>query len=133
QNIGYLATLEAAKNSAHWKTPLKPGQGRGIATGFWFNIGGESSAAVHVAEDGSVNAVSGSPDIGGSRASIGMMVAEVLQIAPERVRTIVGDTRSIGFTHVTRGSRVTFATGMAATQGAEKGGEQLQARAAVIL
>ncbi len=43
QNIGYLATLEAAKSSAHWKSPLKPGQGRGIATGFWFNIGGESS------------------------------------------------------------------------------------------
>ncbi len=41
QNIGFLATLEAAKNTAHWKTPLKPGQGRGVACGFWFNIGGE--------------------------------------------------------------------------------------------
>ena len=79
QNIGFLATLEAAKNIAHWKSPLKPGQGRGIACGFWFNIGGELSAAVHVAEDGTVVAVSGSPDIGGSRASIGMMVAEVLR------------------------------------------------------
>jgi CO/xanthine dehydrogenase Mo-binding subunit len=132
QNIGFLATLEAAKSSAHWKTPLKPGQGRGIATGFWFNIGGESSAAVHVAEDGSVNAVSGSPDIGGSRASIGMMVAEVLQVPAERVRTIVGDTSSIGFTHVTGGSRVTFATGMAATMAAEKVVDQLKQRAAAI-
>ncbi len=132
QNIGFLATLEAAKSSAHWKSPLKPGQGRGIATGFWFNIGGESSAAVHVAEDGSVNAVSGSPDIGGSRASIGMMVAEVLQVPAERVRTIVGDTSSIGFTHVTGGSRVTFATGMAATMAAEKVVDQLKSRAAAI-
>ena len=41
QNIGFLATLEAAKNHPHWKSPLKPGQGRGIACGFWFNIGGE--------------------------------------------------------------------------------------------
>ena len=132
QNIGFLATLEAAKSSAHWKSALKPGQGRGIACGFWFNIGGESSAAVHVAEDGSVNAVSGSPDIGGSRASIGMMVAEVLQIPAERVRTIVGDTSSIGFTHVTGGSRVTFATGMAATMAAEKVVDQLKNRAAAI-
>ncbi|HEX3404040.1 MAG TPA: xanthine dehydrogenase family protein molybdopterin-binding subunit [Acetobacteraceae bacterium] len=132
QNIGFLATLEAAKSSAHWKSPLKPGQGRGIACGFWFNIGGESSAAVHVAEDGSVNAVSGSPDIGGSRASIGMMVAEVLQVPAERVRTIVGDTSSIGFTHVTGGSRVTFATGMAATMAAEKVVDQLKSRAAAI-
>src|SRR6185437_11420387 len=126
QNIGFLATLEAAKNSAHWKSPLKPGQGRGIACGFWFNIGGESSAAVHVAEDGTVVAVSGSPDIGGSRASIGMMVAETLQIPADKVRTIVGDTASIGFTHVTGGSRVTFATGMAATMAAEKVVEQLK-------
>ena len=132
QNIGFLATLEAAKNSAHWKSPLKPGQGRGIATGFWFNIGGESSAAVHVAEDGTVVAVSGSPDIGGSRASIGMMVAEALQIPAEKVRTIVADTASIGFTHVTGGSRVTFATGMAATMAAEKVVDQLKQRAAMI-
>ena len=116
QNIGFLATLEAAKTIAHWKSPLKPGQGRGIACGFWFNIGGESSAAVHVAEDGTVVAVSGSPDIGGSRASIGMMVAEVLRVPADKVRTIVADTASIGFTHVTGGSRVTFATGMAATR-----------------
>jgi CO/xanthine dehydrogenase Mo-binding subunit len=132
QNIGFMATLEAAKNHPHWKAPLKPGQGRGIATGFWFNIGGESSAAVHVAEDGSVVAVSGSPDIGGSRASIGMMVAEALGIPAEKVRTIVGDTSSIGFTHVTGGSRVTFATGMAATMATEKVVEQLKARAAMI-
>jgi CO/xanthine dehydrogenase Mo-binding subunit len=132
QNIGFLATLEAAKNTAHWKSALKPGQGRGIATGFWFNIGGESSAAVHVAEDGTVVAVSGSPDIGGSRASIGMMVAEALQIPAEKVRTIVADTASIGFTHVTGGSRVTFATGMAATMAAEKVVEQLKQRAAMI-
>ena len=132
QNIGFLATLEAAKNSAHWKSPLKPGQGRGIACGFWFNIGGESSAAVHVAEDGTVVAVSGSPDIGGSRASIGMMVAETLQIPAEKVRTIVADTASIGFTHVTGGSRVTFATGMAATMAAEKVVDQLKQRAAMI-
>jgi CO/xanthine dehydrogenase Mo-binding subunit len=132
QNIGFLETLRAAKEHPHWTAPLKPGQGRGLACGFWFNIGGESSAACHIAEDGSVVAVSGSPDIGGSRASIGMMVAEALGVAPERVRTIVGDTASIGFTHVTGGSRVTFATGMAATQAAERVVEDLKKRAAQI-
>ena len=54
---------------------------------------------MHVDEDGTVVAVSGSPDIGGSRASIGMMVAEVLQVPADKVRTIVADTASIGFTH----------------------------------
>ncbi len=44
QNIGYTAVLAAVKSHPHWKSPLKPGHGRGLATGFWFNIGGESSA-----------------------------------------------------------------------------------------
>jgi CO/xanthine dehydrogenase Mo-binding subunit len=132
QNIGFEAVLAAVKSHAHWKTPVKPGHGRGMACGFWFNIGGESTAQVHINEDGSVTAATGSPDIGGSRASIGMMVAEVLGVPASRVRTIVADTATIGFTHVTGGSRVTFATGMAATQAAEKVVEELKKRAAMI-
>ncbi len=111
---------------------MQPGHGRGMACGFWFNIGGESTAQVHINEDGSVTAATGSPDIGGSRASVGMMVAEVLGIPASRVRTVVADTTSIGFTHVTGGSRVTFATGMAATQAAEKVVDELKKRAATI-
>ena len=129
-NIGFTAVLDAVKAHPHWKSPVKAGQGRGLATGFWFNIGGESTATVHVNEDGSVVAATGSPDIGGSRASIGMMVAEVLGVPAERVRTVVADTASIGYTFVTGGSRVTFATGMAATQAAEKVVDELKRRAA---
>jgi CO/xanthine dehydrogenase Mo-binding subunit len=132
QNIGYAQTLDAAKNHPHLTEKLGPNQGRGIASGFWFNIGGESSAACHINEDGTAVVVSGNPDIGGSRASIGMMAAEVLGIPVEKVRTIVGDTSSIGFSFLTGGSRVTFATGMAATQAAEKVVEELKKRAAMI-
>ena len=132
QNIGFEAVLNAVKSHPHWKTPVKEGHGRGMACGFWFNIGVESTAQVHINEDGSVTAATGSPDIGGSRASIGMMVAEVLGIPASRVRTVVADTASIGFTHVTGGSRVTFATGMAATQAAERVVEELKKRAAMI-
>jgi CO/xanthine dehydrogenase Mo-binding subunit len=131
-NVGYLQTVEAAKNHAHYKTPLGPNQGRGVASGFWFNIGGESSAAVHINEDGTATVVEGNPDIGGSRASMAMMAAEVLGISYDRVRAVVGDTASIGFTFLTGGSRVTFATGMAVTQAAEKVVEQLKSRAAAI-
>jgi CO/xanthine dehydrogenase Mo-binding subunit len=131
-NIGYAETVDAAKNHPHLKEKLGPNQGRGIASGFWFNIGGESSAACHINEDGTAVVVSGNPDIGGSRASIAMMAAEVLGIPVEKVRPIVGDTSSIGFSFLTGGSRVTFATGMAATQAAEKVVEQLKQRAAMI-
>ncbi len=131
-NIGFEQVLAAVETHPHWKTPVKAGQARGLACGFWFNIGGESSASVHVNEDGSVTAATGSPDIGGSRASMGMMVAEVLGIPVSRVRTTVADTASIGFTFLTGGSRVTFATGMAVTQATEKVVEDLKRRAAMI-
>jgi CO/xanthine dehydrogenase Mo-binding subunit len=61
---------------------------------------------------------------------MGMMVAEVLGIDVARVKATVADTASIGFTHLTGGSRVTFATGMAATQAAEKVVDDLKKRAA---
>ena len=41
------------------------------------------------------------------------MAAETLGVDYNQVRAIVADTGSIGYTHVTGGSRVTFATGMA--------------------
>ena len=130
--VGCIETLEAARNSEHYKAPLGPNQGRGIATGFWFNIGGESCATINVNEDGTATVIEGNPDIGGSRASIQLQAAEALGIPPERVRPLVADTDSIGYTFLTGGSRVTFATGMAAIEAAGKVVEELRARAARI-
>ncbi len=130
-NIGYAKTLEEAKAHAQFRVPLGPNQGRGIASGFWHNAGGESSAAVHVNEDGTVTVTEGHPDIGGSRASMAMMVAEVLGVPFESVRPVVGDTTAIGFSASTGGSRVTFAGGMAVTQATQKVVEELKKRAAV--
>lgn len=137
KNIGYVETLEAAKASPHWESdigeaPKGKKRGRGIASGFWFNIGGESSGATYVNEDGTVTVVSGNPDIGGSRASMAMMTAEVLGIDVEQVRPIVGDTASVGYSFLTGGSRVTFATGMAVTQSAEMVRDELCKRAALL-
>jgi CO/xanthine dehydrogenase Mo-binding subunit len=131
RDIGYVETLEAARSHPHYQAPLGKYQGRGVASGFWFNIGGESSAAVHISEDGSAVVVSGNPDIGGSRASLAMMAAEVLGIPVNRVRPIVADTSSIGYTFLTGGSRVTFASGMAVVQAAEEVVAELRKRAAL--
>ena len=132
RNIAYRDTLAAVRDSEHYRTPLGPNQGRGVAVGFWFNIGGESSAAVHIADDGSAVVATGNPDIGGSRASMAMMAAEVLGLPVNRVQPIVADTASIGFTMLTGGSRTTFATGMAVVQAAEKVVDDLKARAAKL-
>ena len=113
--IGLVETLEAAKASDHWNSPLEgPNRGRGIACGFWFNIGLKSSAAASVNPDGTVMLVEGSTDIGGSRTSIAMQLAETLGVAAEDVKPRVADTDGIGYSDLTGGSRVTFATGLAA-------------------
>jgi len=132
RNIGYLETLQAIKDCPQYSAPLGPNQGRGVAAGFWFNVGGESTAAVHINEDGTAVVVTGNPDIGGSRASMAMMAAEVLGLPIDKVRPIVADTASIGFSMVTGGSRTTFATGMAVVQAAEKIVAELKQRAAMI-
>jgi CO/xanthine dehydrogenase Mo-binding subunit len=110
---GYAETIEALLNHPAYNAPLGKNQGRGVASGYWFNGGGESSATVHVNDDGTVVVATGSPDIGGSRASMAIMAAETLGVDYDQVRPIVADTASVGYTHVTGGSRVTFATGIA--------------------
>ena len=72
-------------------------------------------ATVNVNGHGTVEVVEGSPDIGGSHASMAMMAAEVLGIDYNLVTPVVADTASVGFNFLTGGSRVTFATGMAKT------------------
>ena len=130
--IGMAETLEAAKAHPHYHAPLGPHQGRGVASGFWFNIGGETCATMNVNEDGSVGLMTGTPDIGGTRASVSMMAAETLGIPLERIRPIIGDTSALGYTFVTGGSRVTYSSGMAAVQAAEDIIGQVRARAAKL-
>ena len=113
--VGNVEVLEAAKDSAQYNTPLTgPWRGRGVASGYWFNVGMQSSCSIGVNSDGAISLVEGSTDIGGSRASIAMHAAEVLGIAAEDVHPSVGDTESVGYTLVTGGSRTTYASGIAA-------------------
>ena len=74
----------------------------------------------------------GTPDIGGSRASLALMAAEELGIDYKKVRPIVADTASIGFNFVTGGSRVTFATGLAVVNATRDLIQNLKLRAAKL-
>ncbi len=130
--VGLVETLEAMRDHPHYNAPLGENQGRGVAVGFWFNIGFHSAVDLAVNGDGTVNLTEGSTDIGGSRASIAMQVAEVLGIPAEDVHPSVVDTDSIGYTFLTGGSRTTFATGWAAYEAAQSVKRQMIERAATI-
>ncbi|WP_170362066.1 xanthine dehydrogenase family protein molybdopterin-binding subunit [Ruegeria arenilitoris] len=130
ERIGLVETLEAAKAHPHYSAPLKPGQGRGISCGFWFNHGGETSVSLALSEDGSAQLMVGTPDIGGSRASMALMAAEVLGIPYENIRVTVADTATLGYNDVSHGSRVTYASGLATIKAAKHAVEKLCERAA---
>ena len=132
KRIGFEETLDAAATSQHYRNTdtSAPLRGRGVASGFWMNGGGQSAATLTVRSDGTVSLMEGSADIGGSRASMAMIVAETLCLTANDITPMVVDTDSIGYTDGTGGSRVTYATGDACFQAAENVKEKMRLRAA---
>jgi CO/xanthine dehydrogenase Mo-binding subunit len=116
--VGFVETLDAAKAHEHMRAPLGPNQGRGVASGFWFNIGGETTVSLVLNEDGTLVLMAGTPDIGGLRASLSMMAAEELSVPLDKIRVQIGDTNSLGYNFLTGGSRATFSSGMATVEAA---------------
>ncbi len=129
-SVGLVETLEAAKAHPQYTIPLGPNQGRGIACGFWFNYGGETCSSLNVNADGTVTLSVGTPDIGGSRASMCMMAAEELGIPYDKVRAVVVDTGALGFNEGSYGSRVTFSSGIAVINAARKAITEMCSRVA---
>ncbi|HEX5998460.1 MAG TPA: xanthine dehydrogenase family protein molybdopterin-binding subunit [Hyphomicrobiaceae bacterium] len=118
--VGLIETLEEAKAHPHWSAPLGKHQGRGIASGFWFNVGGETSVSLQLNEDGTLSLTAGTPDIGGLRASLCMMAAEELGLDMGKIRVQIGDTGQLGYNMLTGGSRSTFSSGLATVEAARE-------------
>ncbi|MEM7128752.1 MAG: xanthine dehydrogenase family protein molybdopterin-binding subunit [Chloroflexota bacterium] len=124
ERIGYIETLEAAKAHPHYSAPLesKTGNpvGRGVASGYWGNWGGQSSATANLNSDGTINLVEGSSDIGGTRTSLAMQLAEALGLDTFDINPQVADTDSVGYNDVTGGSRTTYSGGVVVVELAKK-------------
>ena len=131
--FGCVELEEAMKNHPHYSAPLGgPNRGRGVAVAFRAQGGQTSSATINVNSNGTINLITGSVDIGGTRTAIAMQAAEVLGIASEDVFPSVGDTDSVGYTANTGGSRTAFDTGLAAIAAAEEVKEKMKHRAALL-
>ena len=131
--LGCKELEEAMKEHPHYSAPLEgPNRGRGVAVGFRWQGGQASSATINVNNNGTINIITGSVDIGGTRTSVAMQAAEVLGIKAEDVSPTVVDTDTIGYTATTGGSRITFDTGLAAIGAAEEVKRQMSSRAALL-
>ena len=131
--FGCVELEEAMKNHPHYQTPLTgPNQGRGVAVAFRAQGGQTSSATINVNSNGTINLITGSVDIGGTRTAVAMQAAEVLGLMPEDFNPSVGDTDSVGYTANTGGSRTAFDTGLAAIAAAEEVIVRMKTRAALL-
>ena len=131
--FGCVELEEAMKNHPHYQTPLTgPNQGRGVAVAFRAQGGQTSSATINVNSNGTINLITGSVDIGGTRTAVAMQAAEVLGLTPEDFNPSVGDTDSVGYTANTGGSRTAFDTGLAAIAAAEEVIVRMKTRAAML-
>lgn len=128
--IGIEPTLEAVRDHPHMKAKLGKNQGRGMACGFWFNIGGQTCSDINIGVDGTVNLTVGTIDVGGARASLSLIAAEELGISYDEVKANIGDTGSLGHNDTTEGSRGTFSSGMATIFAAREAIEVMKQRAA---
>jgi CO/xanthine dehydrogenase Mo-binding subunit len=61
------------------------------------------------------------------------MCAEEIDVDPARIRPVIADTETVGYSDTTGGSRVTFATGMAVIEATRDLVRQLRERAAALL
>ncbi len=110
--IGAVEVMQAMQDHPHYKSEIQgPNRGRGIAMGFWGNVGGERSATAAINPDGTISLVIGNVDIGGLRAAAAMMLAETLGITSEQITPHVVATDDIGATGLTGGSSSAFAIG----------------------
>ncbi len=131
--IGAEQVMQAVKNHPHYTSELQGEDvGRGVALGFWFNGGMESSGSASVQADGRVSLIMGTMDIGGSRASMAMMLAEDLGLTMEDINAHVVDTDSVGWNATTGGSRVTFQGGWVTRDLADQIKDQMGKRVAAI-
>jgi CO/xanthine dehydrogenase Mo-binding subunit len=101
----------------------------------WYGIGNTgvqnpSTARIEMDLSGSVTLYSGCADIGqGSTTVLVQIAAEVLGLAPEAIRSVVGDTRYTTNAGATSASRQTYISGNAVKDAAEKLGRILRTEA----
>jgi CO/xanthine dehydrogenase Mo-binding subunit len=130
--VGMVETLQVAKTHGHYRAPLGKNQGRGVASGFWFNIGGETSVSLALNDDGTLALSAGTPDIGGLRASLCMMASEELSVDYDKIRVQISDTEVLGYNFLTGGSRATYSSGMATVEAARDIKREAMRRAAKL-
>jgi CO/xanthine dehydrogenase Mo-binding subunit len=107
--IGLTTILDRVGEHPCWTEPLPGGRhprGRGLALGYWRGTSMTSACHVILSGDGKLMVTMGAVDISGTRTSIAQVAAEEFGLDLADVHVQMGDTKSVGFTNVSAGSRI---------------------------
>ncbi|MBU6334894.1 MAG: xanthine dehydrogenase family protein molybdopterin-binding subunit [Chloroflexi bacterium] len=108
-NLGLRQCLEALQQHPAWaERQLGPDEGIGIAVGGWPCGMSPAASVCRVDNDGTVRIHVGSVDISGVNSSLVLIAAEILDISPDQVELLQGDTRDGPRAGPSGGSQTTY-------------------------
>jgi CO/xanthine dehydrogenase Mo-binding subunit len=113
--VGLEECLRKAADAIGWRDRRPaPGQGKGLAIGWWTTTGGSSGVYVKINPDGTVALNTGAAEIGtAALTGAAQVLAEDLGIELTDVNVVSADTLSTPFDFGAQGSRTAFAVGNA--------------------
>jgi CO/xanthine dehydrogenase Mo-binding subunit len=117
--------LEALDNHPARRRPRRPGEGIGVAIGGWPGGIESASACIRANTDGTFEVVTGAIDITGTLTTMGLIAAELLGVAPERVHVTTADTSQAPYAGMSGGSKITYTVGNAVRAAAEDARRQI--------
>ncbi|HEX4216452.1 MAG TPA: xanthine dehydrogenase family protein molybdopterin-binding subunit [Candidatus Dormibacteraeota bacterium] len=130
-SLGLRECLERVREHPIWRNRKDaPDEGVGLALGAWPGAAAPAAAICRVQGDGTVQVNVGSVDISGLNSSLVLVAAEVLQVHPDKVELVQGDTRGGLFAGASGGSQTTYSVSTAVRAAAEEARRQLLHEAA---
>ena len=131
--IGLTTIIDRIATHACWREPIVPGRlprGRGLAFGYWRGTSMTSAAHVSITGDGRPMVTMGAVDISGTRTAMAQVAAEEFGLPVDHVHVAMGDTKSVGYSDASAGSRVGRTMAAAVSQACRDALQQLTPRAA---
>jgi CO/xanthine dehydrogenase Mo-binding subunit len=125
--FGARACLERVAEHPLWaeRRSLPPGEGVGVAIGWWPG-GYEPAAAVcRLDADGRLTVITGAADMTGVETTFAAIAAEAFGVESGRVRVVNADTSSAPYAGTSGGSKVTYTVGRAVERAAIEARERL--------
>lgn len=132
-SIPFPELLERMAAHPSWTDPIAPGRlprGRGVALGYWRGTSMTSAAHVTIAGDGRPMVTIGAVDLTGTRTAMAQVAAEEFGLGIDDVLVQSGDSKSVGYTDVSAGSRVGRTMAAAVSEACRDALGQLRRRAA---